>query len=272
VLILASEDNLADTIRPRLDAAGADTSRVIALQGRRITGKTGGDDVQCITLADIDVIEAALRQMLDCKLIIVDPVGSYLGARADTNRDNEVRAILAPLAALAARREVAVVVVCHSRKSGSQSHADDMILGSVGFTGIARSVLHVMADRQDADQRRKFLLPGKSNLAAPSLGRSFSIECEPPRILWGETVAESADEVAGASSRPGPKGEQTHEAIEWLRTALANGPRPSKELFDEAAKAGISRRTLQRAQKEAGIQAYREKVPGPWFWRLPDSA
>src|SRR5262249_5102708 len=105
VLMLAAEDDLADTVRPRLDAAGADPARVVALQGVR--GKDGHP--RGVTLDDIDVIASALATMPDCRLVIIDPIGSYLGAGTDAHRDNEVRAKLAPLAAFAREYGVAVL-------------------------------------------------------------------------------------------------------------------------------------------------------------------
>lgn len=269
VLILAAEDDLADTVRPRLDAARADTSRVVALQGMRLESGDGKPIDRTVRLADLDVIELALAEMPDCRLLIVDPVGSYLGSDTDSHRDNDVRAVLAPIADMATRRGFAVVVVCHTRKSGSATNADDAILGSIAFSGIARSVLHIMPDQEDPGNR-KLMLPGKCNLAPKAPGWSFTVEGRPPRIVWGDRVDQSADDVAQVASRPGPDAAAFREAVDWLRKALSNGARPSREVQEEAKEgAGISLATLKRASKEIGVIAEREKVPGPWVWRLP---
>ncbi len=273
VLILAAEDDLGDTIRPRLDAARADASRVVALQGMLSVHRDGSTSNKCITLADIDVIEAALDTMPDCRLVIVDPIGSYLGGQTDSHRDNEVRAVLAPLADLANRRGVAVLCVAHTRKGGAAIHADDAVLASVAFVGIARSVLHVLPDLDDPESKRKLLLPGKCNLAPPSSGWAFTISGHPPRVVYGERVEQSADDAVQAAARPGPESVALREATDWLRKAIAEGPRLAKEIADEATNgAGITAATLRRAREAAEVEAYRPVNLGPWWWRLPGQA
>lgn len=271
VLLLAAEDDLADTIRPRLDAARADVTRVVAMQGIRLQSSDGTHLERVVTLADLDMIEAALDTLDDCRLIVIDPIGSYLGGSTDSHRDNEVRAVLAPLGAIAARRGIAVVVVCHTRKSGSATHADDAILGSVAFNGIARSVLHVLADPDDEDRRRKLLLPGKCNIAAPAPGWAFTVDGRPPAVAWGERIEQSADDMVQATARPGRPPEARQVAAEWLRAALAAGPRLASDVTEEARHVeDIAPATLRRARTEIGAEAYRPTPGrGPWWWRLP---
>ena len=68
-----------------------------------------------VTLADVDAIETVLKRLHDCKLIVVDPVGSFLGGKTDAHRDNEVRSVLAPIALLAEKYGPAVLVLAHRR-------------------------------------------------------------------------------------------------------------------------------------------------------------
>ena len=115
VILISAEDDPADTIRPRLDAHCADVRHVHLLSAvRRVDGD--GQYERLITLADVDAIEAALMRLSDCKLIVVDPIGSFLGGGTDAHRDNEVRGVLAPIAAMAEKHGPAVLVVAHRRK------------------------------------------------------------------------------------------------------------------------------------------------------------
>ncbi len=273
VILISAEDDPADTIRPRLDAHHADVRRVHLLSMvRKIDDKGDRKDVM-FTLADLAALEAALAAHPDCRLVVVDPIGSFLGGRVDAYRDNEVRGVLAPVAQLAAKFGPAVLMVAHRRKSSGET-ADDLALGSRAFTGIARSVWHLTRDREN--KRRRLLLPGKSNLASEGYGLAFGIGGQPPAIVWEhEPVAMTADDALAAENtapkakRPGPKPVAKNKAAEWLQDVLKAGPMTSKSIQAEAKEAGYAWRTVQRAKDDLGIVPYREQFAGAWMWRLP---
>ena len=176
VLFICCEDDPGDTIRPRLDAAGADAGKVRLLKGVNFTDPKTGENIEStFTLQDVIALESALKSMPDCQLVIIDPIGSYLGGGTDSHRDNEVRGVLAPISALAEKYGPAVVIVAHTRKS-SAKYADDTALGSRAFTGIVRTSWHLMADEKDAE--RKLFLPGKNNLAKTVIGARLSDQDE----------------------------------------------------------------------------------------------
>ncbi len=262
VLLLSAEDDPHDTLRPRLDAALADVSRVHLLSAVRTDG---GE--RCVTLFDLGVIEESLRMISDCRVVIVDPIGSYLG-RTDAHRDNEVRAVLAPLASLAERFGVAVLVVAHRRKANAE-HADDTTIGSRAFTGIARAVWHVSRERADPDLR--YFLAGKSNIAPESTGLAFRIGGDPPRIDWQrQAVTMSADDALRAESvirQRGPKPREREEVAEWLREALSDGPRRATDMQQDWEEQGFKRRTVDRAKRAIGVQSVKDA--NEWWWQLP---
>ena len=283
MLLCSAEDNPADTIAPRLIGHDADRQRIHLLAGVMQRMSDGREAERVFTLADLDPLRDALEQLDDCRLIVVDPVGSYLGGGADAHRDNEVRGVLAPLCKLAERYDAALIVVAHTRKSAA-AHADDMALGSRAFTGLARSVLHLLVDPdgdEDPATRRRLLLPGKNNLAERPAGLAFDIgpgdatdDAGLPRpcIRWRSgTVDITADDAVNREpERDNAKRTERDEAAEWLRQALAAGPQRSKALLEQAKETeGIAERTLRRAMKSVGVDAYRPKNPGPWWWRLP---
>ncbi|HEX4150345.1 MAG TPA: AAA family ATPase [Pirellulales bacterium] len=267
VILISAEDDPGDTIRPRLDAHFADVGKVHLLSAVR-----SGEGERMVTMADVRAIEAAIKRVPDCRLIVVDPIGSFLGGRTDAHRDNEVRGVLAPIAKLAESYGVAVVVVAHRRKSAG-SIADDTALGSRAFTGIARAVWHVSRE----SKTRRLLLPGKNNLAPAGHGLAFSIIGKPGRIVWEpDPVKMSADDALAAEAdqqrrKPGPDADERNEVTAWLREALADGPRPASDMQGEARAHGYSAATVKRARKAVGVKAHHETVPGPWYWRLPGS-
>ena len=265
VLLLSAEDDPADTIKPRLVAAGADCSRVCVL-----AASTFQDKERVVTLTDVDIIEDALRQHDDYRLLVVDPIGSYLGAGVDAHKDNETRAVLAPIAALARELGVAVLVVAHTRK-GRSDRADDAVLGSRAFTGLARCVLHLAEDPDD--RARKLLLPGKNNLAKPPAGLAFTIEGDPPACSWcPDPVNMTADDLL-EQTNAGNQTSALDEACDWLRDAMTNGPTPSKEIIDRAKADGVAKRTLDRAKDVLGVVSTRRGYDegGAWVWTLPSA-
>ena len=225
-----------------------------------------------ITLADVDAIEAALVKLPDCKLIVVDPIGSFLGGGTDAHRDNEVRGVLAPIAKLAEKYGPAVLVVAHRRKSAGALPMT-WPLGSRAFTGIARAVWHLTRDNDN--KVRRLLLPGKNNLAREGDGLAFSIIGEPPRIVWErDPVAMSRRCLGGRKPEPRTKARPRRRSpgrgigLAAVRAGRwpATGERPVRRMEERAR----GQQTNAEARKKSlDVEAYRDEVPGPWWWRLP---
>jgi hypothetical protein len=273
VIFICAEDDPADTLRPRLDAHGADVRRIHLLERVRRVAPDGRPYDAAFSLADVQALESCLQLHPDCRLIVVDPVGSYLGGGTDSYRDNDVRGLLDPVARLADLYGPAVLVVAHRRKDAATTHADDLALGSRAFTGVARSVWHLTRDRQN--KRRRLLLPGKNNLAAEGRGLAFTIEGSPPAIRWEESPVDLTANEALRSENEARSDEQSNSARapvhEWLRELLGNGPLSATDVRREADDAGFSWRTVHRAKDDLAIRPVRSGPTGPWVWRLSPS-
>lgn len=268
-IIISAEDDPHDTIRPRLDAHRADVRRIHLLSSVIRTEEDGRENEMMFSLSDLDALEIALQRLNDCQLIVVDPIGSFLGGRTDAHRDNEVRAVLTPVAKLAEKYGPAVLIVAHRRKSGG-GIADDLALGSRAFTGLARSVWHLCTDSED--KHRRLFLTGKNNLAAQQQGLAFTICGEPAAVHWErDPVAMTADEALAHENGGKCQGTAVGEAVAWLEGELADGPRPGREVKDAARAAGIALRTLDRAKAKLGVITGPDGFGGSWVWRLPGS-
>lgn len=267
VILVSAEDDPHDTIRPRLDAHGADVRRVHLLATVRRRGEGGRLVEAMFTLEDLPALAEALERQPDCRLIVIDPIGSFIGGGTDSHRDNEVRAVLAPVAQLAERYGPAVLIVAHRRKSAG-TIADDLAIGSRAFTGIARAVWHLTRDTDD--KRRRLLLSGKNNLAPEGTGLAFDIGGIPPAIQWEPgPVNLRADDALAAESEGGGDGGALAEATDFLRAELAHGRKTGTEVKAAAKSAGISTRTLDRARARLGVTAAPDGYRGPWTWGLP---
>jgi hypothetical protein len=167
VVICSAEDGLADTIRPRLEAAGADLSRVLALDTI-----PDGDAERPISIPeDLDVVRRGIERV-GARLVIFDPLMAFLSADVNGHRDQDVRRALAPLAKLAEDTGAAILIVRHLNKTegGNPLYRGG---GSIGITGAARSALLVARDPEDDD--RRVLATLKSNLSAPAPSLAFTL-------------------------------------------------------------------------------------------------
>jgi hypothetical protein len=217
---MSGEDGLADSIRPRLDAVGADVDRVLALQGVLTSGRSGDLPAPVNLAVDLDLLAEALGHYRP-RLLVIDPLLSFLG-RADTYTDNEVRSILGPLCSIAAHCCVAVVGVIHLNKGGQGGlSALHRLMASVAFPAMARTVFLMTPDPVDRTKSRRLFLCAKSNIGreAPGLayrivvGHSPSPAGDEPRLEWlPGTVGITADEAL-SSATPRTMRERVEEAL-----------------------------------------------------------
>src|SRR5208282_2599214 len=116
VIMLSAEDDPAKTLKPRLRAAGANMSKLYFL--RSVSLEDGSEALPSLR-ADLEAIEIAAKGLADCKLIIVDPISAYLNG-VDDHKNAEIRGLLYPLNAMAARLNCAIILVTHLNKSSTQ--------------------------------------------------------------------------------------------------------------------------------------------------------
>ena len=274
VLILQCEDDPRDTLRPRIEAAGANLTRVHLITGT-IAG-FAGDGTKAERMfsfaTDLAALEGKLAALADVALLIVDPISAYLG-RTDAHKNSEVRGLLGPFAELAARRDLCVIAITHLGKS-EKKHALERVIDSVAFTGLARSVFLVASDQ--ADPQRQLFLPMKSNVSLNLTGLAFRIggaiieskigPIETSRLTWeAAPVTVTAQEVLAGTKPETPRA----AAMDWLRCALADGPVWAKDLKARALKAGISEMTYRRALTDLGAITMQAGFHGGWTWSLP---
>lgn len=267
-LLIVAEDSIAHTIGPRCRNAGADSKRITILDAIKFTTEDGTESEICFTLEHVSIMEAELERNPDIRWVVVDPIGSFIGGRTDSNTDNAVRAVLVPLQRLADKYNVAVIVVAHHRKTAGGC-ADDMILGSRAFTAVGRASFHIF----DEDGRKLFLR-GKANLSRERHGLAYIIENTDDdigRVSWmPDKVGIDADAYLAERSRPGPEPESRKEAADWLRDVLSDGPKTKSELQKrlKADGAEFTFRTVRRALKDAGAKSERNPHTKKFQYRL----
>ncbi len=278
VVILTAEDGYGDTVRPRLEAAGADLSRVHFFD--RVELPDQGFKRAPVFPADLLYLEQVVLEA-QARFVIVDPLFAYLSAETNTWNDAQTRQALAPLADLADRLSIAPVVIRHwNKREGKAMYRGG---GSIGLTGAARSVLLVAPDPDD--DMRRILAPVKANLSELAPALAYRIEVSPvrgpdapdggktlltaTRIAWLGPTSHKANDLSAMADDQEATAQD--EAATWLEDALGMGPVKTVLLQKLAREAGHTWRTVQRAKDRMGVVAEKERgsLEGGWRWRMP---
>jgi len=274
VLVWSGEDDPADTLVPRLLAAGADLRRVYFVgdtrEGTQVRNFDPATDIPALAV-EADAVGGAA-------LIVVDPIVSAVAG--DSHKNGEVRRALQPLVTLADRLGAAVLGITHFSKGTAGRDPTERVTGSVAFGALARVVL-VAAKSENDDGPERVLVRSKSNIGPDGGGFGYAVEqtgigqgLEASRIVWGAPLDGSAREVLGSVEAAGGARD---DAVGWLEDALLRGPLAVAEIKRESGRAGMSWRTLERAKTELGAVARRvhdgaTRGAGHWVWELPTKA
>jgi len=267
VIILANEDDAARTIRPRLDAAGADTSKVHIVEG---VAREGAEvDMFQLDLDIADLRERAV-QIGDVKLIIIDPPSAYLGTKVDSYKDSDVRRVLMPLGSLAQDTGAMILLIVHLNKR-TDGGAQQRFSGSTAWTAAPRVAFMVA---EDPLTKQRFMLPVKNNIGDDRLGYQYHIvekliqhggqTFKSSYIVWDQNTNRS---VAELLTPPKPiKQDAVSVAKGFLVDELASTARAVDEIQAAAKAAGISWSSVLRAKSRMLITS--EKTGTDWTWTL----
>lgn len=267
VIILANEDDAARTIRPRLDAAGANISKVHIVEGVAREGA----EVDMFQL-DLDIADLRERafQIGDVKLIIIDPPSAYLGTKVDSYKDSDVRRVLMPLGTLAQDTGAMILLIVHLNKR-TDGGAQQRFSGSTAWTAAPRVGFMVA---EDPLTKQRFMLPVKNNIGDDRLGYQYHIEeklvqyggqtFKSSYIVWDQTTSRSVSELLTPPKTT--KQDAVGVAKDFLQDVLANAPLPVDQIQAAAKAAGISWPSVLRAKRTMLITS--EKVGNGWTWTL----
>ena len=248
VVYQTAEDNIADTVKPRLLEACADCSRVAYII----------EDDNPLTLEDVR-IEKVIKET-GARLFILDPLQGYLSQDYDIGNAGRMRSQLKRLSVIASKYRCAVVIVGHMNKASGEKNLYRG-LGSIDIAAIARSVLMISRDQENPAVR--YMFPVKSSLAPEGEAIAFSLS----RIgfCWlgrREIDTESLKEKTTFVNKK-------EMAMRIISSALADRDIPGKYIISRLKLMNVSERTINTAKKELGIISYRSD--NEWYWRLPDN-
>lgn len=267
----SGEDEIEDTLKPRLVAAGADADRVFFIGGVDEDGEQRLFD----PAADLPLLIQAIDAMPEPPaLVVVDPVMNAVPGNSD--KANEVRRDLAPLKALAERYDLCVMGITHFHKAKGDQLVQ-RVLGSQAFTALARVVLVAAATPPGDDRGDGVLLVAKTNIGRKA-GFFFSRraaevadDIEAYEIEFGPALDISdAESIAMRDGKDDADLGALEEAIEFLAEELKAGPVAATDLIKAAAEQDISSATLRRAKQKLGVMSRKSNFGAGWRWCLPD--
>lgn len=247
VVYQCAEDSPADTIKPRLLAAGADCSRIAFIK-----------DTDSLLTLDDDRIEKTIKAV-NARLFIIDPLQAYIPQDADMLNATKMRAVLRQLANVAEKTNCAIVLVGHMNKSGNGKNLYRS-LGSIDIVAIARSVL--MIARDDNDPYIRYVFPIKSSLAPEGEAIGFRLGTE-EGFKWVGKCYIDKEHYNSEYEMPKTKKDL---AKKYLEEILCEGDCASSVIIRKLSELGIGERTVNKAKSEMNIKVY--KNANCWYWHL----
>lgn len=274
VILMAGEDDWADTIIPRLELANANLSKVFQFVS---TIKRGEEehDVSTALDRDVELLTQQIEQQQDVGLIIIDPITNYLGNKS-MNKEDEMRGgILMPLATLAQSHNVCVVTVGHLNKRDKDASLLQRLMGAAAFGGVARQVFIFGNDPEDDDKFSHVMGLARATKTPPLKYKTSAVQVEwdgksseVVKVDWHGPATVDMDEVINA-----PKSREkslSKEAQAFIKAFLRDGAKSTQAVEAALKEAGIECANWQRAAKRV---AKSRKIKGAknagWEWYLP---
>ena len=270
VLIYSTEDDPADTLKPRLIANGANISKVSFIAGR--TSKDGKLE-PFDPAKDFSKIEQYIKTNPDLKLLMIDPIISAVSG--DMNKANDVRRSLQPLVDLANQYGFAILGITHFTKGSVNNNPADRILGSQAFSALARMAWSAARRETEGDC---ILVRAKSNISTLDGGIRYQLESvmvaeniETTKTTWLGAIEGSAKELLNSAELSGSDNNSVVDTAKEFLIELLNTVEKmsSKEVQAQAKEAGFSLASIRRAQERLKIKPFRPHGEKSWFWSLP---
>ncbi len=247
IIYQTAEDGLADTVKPRLEKAQADCNNIFVIDETDVS----------LSMLDERIEQAILKEK--AKLMILDPIQAYLGAKMDMNRANEARDMTKHLGQVAERTGCAIVLIGHMNKNAGGKVAYRG-MGSIDFFAVARSVL--LVGRVKGQENRRAMIQIKNNLAERGHAKSFVLT--DGVFTWKGDYDITEDELAGGFAPKTSKQEEAKDLLVSLSCITKEAA--VSQIQEKARDRGISWRTMEMVKKELQIKS--KKVNNAWYWIL----
>lgn len=251
VLIWSGEDDIKDTLLPRLIAHRVDRKRVHFVGDVAAAGSIVPFD----PAKHLEALTQAAAAIGNVSLLIVDPIVNAV--QGDSHKTTEVRRALQPIVNLAQSLDAAALGISHFAKGTQGRDPVERITGSGAFGALPRIIFAAAKDQEG----KRILVRTKSNIGPDGGGFRYDFEQTEltmypgifaSRVLWGEPLEGTAKEllaIAEVDENDNERGVKD-ECTDWLRELIreCGGELDKREVFKAARDNGYSERTVYRAR------------------------
>ena len=255
IIYQTTEDDADDTVVPRFLSANGNGKQLIFIK----------EDKKSLTFGDSRIREAVMKY--SAKLLILDPMSSYIGADCSLNNANETRAEFNHLIAVAKDTGCAIVIIAHMNKMKDTSPLY-RTNGSIDIAGAARSILAVTRTPNEDNPNERYMVQVKSNLAPTGSAIVFEITQTGVSFL-SETELTAEDAFSSIAPRMGRPNEREEAAVRYIRELLSKGRLRASYCAFSLRDAGFRESTWKKAKKKAEVVS--EKIGFVWYWSLPET-
>jgi putative DNA primase/helicase len=280
VILMAGEDDLSDTVKPRLRLAGADISKVHIF---KVTARRDDKETALGAAIDRDYqgLVDTVRTLDDLALIVLDPITNYLGKQS-MNKEEDIRGnISMPLKGLAQEERVCIVTVGHLNKRDKEATVLQRTMGAAAFTGVPRKVF-LFGNHPEDDSKHAHVMTEVRDKQVAIEYRTVAV-CDPEgiqkspiiKVEWGKSVEVDADEVVNAPKQKDKS--TTSKAVMLIKGMLRTGAKRKNDLDQALKENGIDAEKLQWSRIKQRCKAEARPLPGKgagweWFLSTPEQA
>ena len=253
IIYQTTEDDADDTVVPRFNSAGGNGDNLIFIK----------EDMKSLSFGDNRIREAI--EKYNAKLLILDPMSSYIGESCSMNNANETRAEFNHLIAVAKETGCAIVIIAHMNKM-KDSNPLYRTNGSIDIAGAARSILAIIRTANKEAPAERYLVQVKSNLAPTGSAILFEVaESGVNFVSEKEMTAEEA--FSSLAPKMGRPNETELRAKDFILEMLQDGEMLANDCEAKLEEAGFKKSTIKKAKKKAGVVSHKKGFL--WYWSLP---
>ena len=254
IIYQTTEDDADDTVVPRFNSANGDGEKLIFIK----------EDEKNLSFGDDRIREAVVK--CNAKLLILDPMSSYIGETCSMNNANETRAEFNHLIAVAKDTSCAIVIIAHMNKMKETSPLY-RTNGSIDIAGAARSILAITRTANKDNTSERYLVQVKSNLAPT--GSAIVFEVAENGVNFLDEIEMTADDAFSIlAPRMGRPNDRLQAAETLIKVILKDGSKMLATDCEAKLEAdGFKKSTIKKAKKRAGVVSNKDGFS--WYWSLP---